>query len=68
MPVWQGNRADYVPWLQRALFPDDWEGQALVSVVIYSDCLPLTYQPEADIANIRASLRCHKRSELQGKL
>jgi hypothetical protein len=54
--MWRGDRCDYVPWLQEALYPDDWEKQSRVLWLIYSEGLPLTYEPQTDLAVIRTYL------------
>jgi hypothetical protein len=54
--MWAGDRCDYVPFLQEKLFPYDWEGQSRVLRLIYAEALPLTYQPETDLARIRFHL------------
>lgn len=53
---WNGDRCDYVPWLQHQLFPDDFEGQDRVLRVVYDDALPLTFEAEEGMAAIRERL------------
>jgi hypothetical protein len=54
--MWRGDRCDYVPWLQDRLFPEDRGQQARVSWLIYGEGWPLTYEPDTDLAAIRACL------------
>jgi hypothetical protein len=53
---WQGDRCEYLLWLQERLFPADWEGQALVCWAVYGEGLDLTGDPERDRAAIRTHL------------
>lgn len=46
---WQGDRCDYLPWLQERLFPDDWEGQKLVLWAVYENGLDLSWDPDEEL-------------------
>ena len=54
--MWCGDRCDYLPWLQEELYPGDWEKQSRVLWLIYSEGLPLMYEPQTDLAVIRTYL------------
>lgn len=53
---WQGDRCDYMPWLQERLYPSDWESQGLALWATYGEGLDLTGDPERDMAAIRRHL------------
>jgi hypothetical protein len=54
--MWTGDRCDYPAWLQERLFPFDWKGQSRVLRLLYSECLPLSFDPPTDLALIRTHL------------